>query len=58
MVTIFGRRLIEYVALALEDSSVEKIYVATTENVPLTGPGHGIGAYPWWILRGWALSRT
>ncbi|HRD15374.1 MAG TPA: NTP transferase domain-containing protein, partial [Methanothrix soehngenii] len=36
MVTIFGRRLIEYVALALEDSSVEKIYVATTENVPLT----------------------
>ncbi|OPX73750.1 MAG: Adenosylcobinamide-phosphate guanylyltransferase [Methanosaeta sp. PtaB.Bin005] len=36
MVTIFGRKLIEYVALALEDSSVEKIYVATTENVPLT----------------------
>jgi len=36
MVTIFGRRLIEYVALALEDSSVESIYVATTENVPLT----------------------
>jgi adenosylcobinamide-phosphate guanylyltransferase len=36
MVTIFGRRLIEYVAQALEHSSVEKIYVATTENVPLT----------------------
>jgi len=36
MVTIFGRKLIEYVALALEESSVEKIYVATTENVPLT----------------------
>jgi adenosylcobinamide-phosphate guanylyltransferase len=36
MVTIFGRRLIEYVALALEESSVESIYVATTENVPLT----------------------
>ncbi len=36
MVTIFGRRLIEYVALALEESSVERIYVATTDNVPLT----------------------
>jgi len=36
MVTIFGRKLIEYVALALEDSSVESIYVATTENVPFT----------------------
>ena len=36
MVTIFGRKLIEDVALALEDSSVESIYVATTENVPLT----------------------
>jgi adenosylcobinamide-phosphate guanylyltransferase len=36
MVTIFGRKLIEYVALALEESSVESIYVATTENVPLT----------------------
>jgi len=36
MVTIFGRKLIEYVALALEESSVENIYVATTENVPLT----------------------
>ncbi|MDQ1311537.1 MAG: adenosylcobinamide-phosphate guanylyltransferase [Euryarchaeota archaeon] len=36
MATIFGRKLIEYVALALEDSSVESIYVATTENVPLT----------------------
>ncbi|HON36473.1 MAG TPA: NTP transferase domain-containing protein [Methanothrix sp.] len=36
MVTIFGRRLIEYVALALEESSVERIHIATTENVPLT----------------------
>jgi len=36
MVTIFGRRLIEYVALALEESSVERIHVATTDNVPLT----------------------
>jgi len=36
MVTILGRRLIEYVALALEESSVERIYIATTENVPLT----------------------
>ena len=36
MVTIFGRRLIEYVALALEESSVDRIYVATTDNVPLT----------------------
>lgn len=36
MVTIFGRKLIEYVALALEDSSVDRIYVATTDNVPLT----------------------
>ena len=36
MVTIFGRRLIEYVALTLEESSVDRIYVATTENVPLT----------------------
>lgn len=36
MVTIFGRRLIEYVALALEESSAERIHIAITENVPLT----------------------
>jgi adenosylcobinamide-phosphate guanylyltransferase len=33
---LFGRPLIDYVALALEDSSVERIFVATTENVPHT----------------------
>ena len=36
LVTLFGRPLIDYVALALEDSSVERIFVATTENVPQT----------------------
>ncbi|MBN1236467.1 MAG: NTP transferase domain-containing protein [Methanotrichaceae archaeon] len=36
MVTLFGRPLIDYVALALEDSSVGRIFVATTENVPQT----------------------
>ncbi len=44
MVTIFGRRLIEYVALALEESSVDRVYVATTDNVPLT--------------RAWALDQN
>jgi len=33
---LFGRPLIDYVALALEDSSVDRIFVATTENVPHT----------------------
>ena len=36
LVTLFGRPLIDYVALALEDSSVDRIFVATTENVPRT----------------------
>ena len=36
LVTLFGRPLIDYVALALEDSSVDSIFVATTENVPRT----------------------
>jgi adenosylcobinamide-phosphate guanylyltransferase len=33
---LFGRPLIDYVALALEDSSVDRIFVAITENVPHT----------------------
>lgn len=33
---LFGRPLIEYVVNALEDSSVERIFVATTANVPQT----------------------
>jgi adenosylcobinamide-phosphate guanylyltransferase len=36
LVTLFGRPLIDYLALALEDSSVDRIFVATTENVPRT----------------------
>jgi len=36
LVTLFGRPLIDYVALALEDSCVDRIFVATTENVPHT----------------------
>ncbi|MCX6678486.1 MAG: NTP transferase domain-containing protein [Methanothrix sp.] len=36
LVTLFGRPLIEYVALALEDSSADSIFVATTDNVPHT----------------------
>ncbi|MDD2835385.1 MAG: NTP transferase domain-containing protein [Methanothrix sp.] len=36
LVTLFGRPLIDYVALALEDSFVDRIFVATTENVPRT----------------------
>lgn len=36
MVKLFGRPLIDYVALALEDSSVDRIFVSTTENVPKT----------------------
>jgi adenosylcobinamide-phosphate guanylyltransferase len=37
MVTLFGRRLIDYVTMALENCSIEKILVATTDNVPKTG---------------------
>ncbi|MDD4650604.1 MAG: NTP transferase domain-containing protein [Methanothrix sp.] len=36
LVKLFGRPLIDYVALALEDSSVERIFAATTDNVPGT----------------------
>lgn len=36
LVTLFGRPLIDYVALALEDSLVDRIFVATTDNVPQT----------------------
>lgn len=36
MVTLFGRKLIDYVILALEESSIERIYIATTDNVPNT----------------------
>lgn len=36
LVTLFGRPLIDYVALALEDSCVDRIFVATTKNVPRT----------------------
>jgi adenosylcobinamide-phosphate guanylyltransferase len=36
LVTLFGRPLIEYVTTALQDSSVQRILVATTDNVPKT----------------------
>ncbi len=36
LVTLFGRPLIDYVTLALEESTIGRIYVATTENVPAT----------------------
>lgn len=36
LVKLFGRPLIDYVALALEGSSVDRIFVATTDNVPGT----------------------
>ncbi len=36
LVTIFGRPLIDYVALAIEDSLIDRIFVATTDNVPRT----------------------
>jgi len=36
LVTLFGRPLIDYVALAIEDSFVDRIFVATTDNVPCT----------------------
>ncbi len=36
LVTLFGKALIDYVTMALEDCSVERIFVATTENVPKT----------------------
>ncbi|MCX6668809.1 MAG: NTP transferase domain-containing protein [Methanothrix sp.] len=36
LVTLFGRPLVDYVTLALQDSSIERIFLATTENVPKT----------------------
>ncbi len=36
LVKLLGRHLIDYVTSALEDSSVERIFIATTENVPMT----------------------
>ncbi|NMB86494.1 MAG: Adenosylcobinamide-phosphate guanylyltransferase [Methanosaeta sp. PtaB.Bin018] len=36
LVTLFGRPLIDYVTTALEDSSVQRIFVATTDHVPNT----------------------
>ena len=36
LVTLFGRPLIEYVTAALQDSSVQRILVATTDSVPGT----------------------
>ena len=50
LVTLFGRPLIDYVALALEDSSVDRIFVAATENVPRT--------QKWAIERGLTVMET
>jgi adenosylcobinamide-phosphate guanylyltransferase len=36
LVTLFGRPLIEYVTAALQESKVQRILVATTDNVPRT----------------------
>lgn len=36
LVKLLGRHLIDYVVSALEDSSADRIFAATTENVPLT----------------------
>jgi adenosylcobinamide-phosphate guanylyltransferase len=43
LVKLFGRSLIDYVVSAVLDSSADRIFVAVTENVPLT--------------RKWALER-
>ena len=43
LVKLFGRSLIDYVVSALLDSSADRIFVAATENVPMT--------------RKWALER-
>ncbi len=50
LVTLFGRPLIDYVALALEDSCVDRIFVATTENVPRTRQ--------WAVERGLSVVET
>lgn len=36
LVSLFGRPLIDYVVLALEESLVDRIFISTTENVPST----------------------
>ncbi|HQE97681.1 MAG TPA: NTP transferase domain-containing protein [Methanothrix sp.] len=36
LVKLFGRTLIDYVVMALEESLVDRIFVSTTENVPGT----------------------
>ncbi len=36
LVTLFGRPIIDYVTSALQDSSVERIFLAVTDNVPKT----------------------
>jgi len=36
LVKLFGRPLIDYVVLALEESLVDRIFISTTENVPST----------------------
>jgi adenosylcobinamide-phosphate guanylyltransferase len=36
LVTLFGKALIDYVTMALEDSTIDRIFVATTDNVPGT----------------------
>ena len=50
LVKLFGRPLIDYVALALEDSSVDRIFVSATENVPQTRE--------WAVKRGLAVVET
>ena len=50
LVKLFGRPLIDYVALALEDSSVDRIFVSATENVPQTRE--------WAVERGLAVVET
>jgi adenosylcobinamide-phosphate guanylyltransferase len=40
---LFGKPLIDYVTRAIEDSSIDRIFVATTDNVPRT--------------RGWCIER-
>jgi adenosylcobinamide-phosphate guanylyltransferase len=50
LVKLFGRPLIDYVTLALDDSSVDRIFVSTTENVPQTRE--------WAIERGLAVVET
>lgn len=50
LVRLFGRSLIDYVVLALEDSSIDRIFVSTTENVP--------GTRLWALDRGLSVVET